>query len=154
MASFYDSTDVAWSWNGDILPSHDGDIKDTSDDTIQSMIDQIMIVVSSSLNDWAIYPSRATGIDDFVGEINNNDTADRIHDRTRLSLVSAGIVNEEDLEIRVIPISIHKMMVIIFVDAMATNTNSLENNGPVKVALVFDTATRQVFFVRPENGTG
>jgi hypothetical protein len=154
MGSYYDMVDVAWGWNGDILPSPQGDIEDTAGVTIQSLIDQISIVVSSSLNDWAIYPSRGTSIEDFVGEANDRNTADRVHDRVRISLVSAGTVNEEDLEVRVVPISIHKLMVIIFVDALSTATNSLENNGPVKVALVFDTAQRQVFFVRPENGTG
>lgn len=154
MASYYDAIDVSWSGNGDIMPSHQGDISDTSGDTIQSLIDQIAIVISSSLNDWAIYPSRGTGIEDFIGEPNVRDTADRIHDRVRISLVSAGVVNEEDLEVRVIPISIHKVMVVIFVDAISTATNSLESGGPVKVAFVFDTSQRQVFIVRPPHGTG
>lgn len=149
MGSYYDSVDAAFSWNGDILLGDQGDIKDTMYDTLQSIVDQVSIICASSYGDWAIYPSRGAGIDDFVGEPNNRTTADRLHDRIRISLTSTGLITEEDLNINVIPISIHKLLIIIYIDAISLGTNRIEDEGPLKVALVFDTAQRQVFFVKP-----
>lgn len=149
MANYYDSTDAAWSWNGDFLLGDQGDIKDTMYDTLQSIVDQVSIICSSSFGDWALYPSRGAGIDDFIGESNTRITADSLHDRIRISLVSMGLVSEDDLRINVIPISIHKMMIVIYIDAISLGTNKLEQDGPLKVALVFDTVQQQVFFIKP-----
>lgn len=149
MASYYDAVDAAWSWNGDFLLGDQGDIKDTMYDTLQSIVDQVSIICSSSFGDWAIYPSRGAGIDDFVGEANNRTTANKLHDRIRISLTSMGIVNENDLKVNVIPVSMHKLLIVIYIDAISLGSNTLENEGPLKVALVFDTSQRQVFFVKP-----
>lgn len=149
MANYYDAADAAWSWNGDFLLGDQGDLQDTMYDTLQSVIDQVNIVCASSYGDWFVYPGRGASIDDFVGEPNNKQTANRLHDRIRVSLTSMGLVDENDLNINIVPVSIHKLLIIIQIDAISLGSNTLENNGPLKVALVFDTSQRQVFFIKP-----
>ena len=147
MPSYYDAIDVSWSWNGDILDGGGGDIKTTKSDTLQSLVDQIMILVGSSLNDWEIYPGRGAGVDDFIGEANTKLLGDRLSDRIRITIISAGLVREEDLDIRVFPVHIHKLMAMLSVNALPRATNGLDANTRVLVSLVFDTVERQVFFL-------
>jgi hypothetical protein len=127
--------------------SDTGDLRDCSDDTLQSLLDQVNIICASALNDWEIYPGRGSGIDDFIGEPNIPQTATRIRDRLRLALVSAELVKEEDLYIRVFPVHIHKMMIVIRVDAIPSGTNKLRTKEKVQSSLVFDTISHQAFFL-------
>ena len=150
MATVYDELDCVWSWNGDILPDRSGDILDSHSDTIRPLRDQVAIICKSMLGDWLVYPSKGAGLDDFIGEPNNSDTADAISDRVRLALTSAGIVNEDDLEVNVIPVELHKVLIVIRIDAVATATNSLDPNEPVVVAIAYDSQENNLFFVEPK----
>ena len=146
MATSYDSNDAAWSWSGDFLLSDTSDLADTSSDSLQSLVDQISVVTSSSINDWFVYPGRGATLDDFVGEPNSRDTGDNIHDRIRLSIVSAGLVAEEDLYIRIVPVQLHKILVMIYIDAVASSTNRIGQGGPLQISLAYDTIQQGVFF--------
>lgn len=146
MASIYDDIDISFDWNGDLELSS-GDIKDTSDNSLQSLLDQIHIICASALEDWEIYPNKGAGLNDFVGEPNTRYMGDRIHDRLRIALTSAGIVSEEDLEIRVVPIQIYKVLILIRIDAIATAFNPLNIGEKLQTALVFDTLEQGVFFL-------
>jgi hypothetical protein len=150
MAGIYDELDLHWSWNGDILPSAKGDILDTSSDTIQSLRDQVSLICASAFGDWAIYPSKGASLDDFIGEPNIPETADTISDRVRLALTSTGLVDEADLEINVIPVQLHKLLIVIRIDAIATTTNSLDPNEVLVVAIAYDTQENNLFFVNPQ----
>lgn len=147
MASFYDINDLRFGWNGDLLMSDTGDLRDCSDDTLQSLLDQINIVCASTLNDWEIYPGKGAGMDDFIGEPNIPQTATRLRDQLRLALVSAELVKEEDLYIRVFPVHVHKIMIIIRVDAIPSATNKLRSKEKIQTSLVFDTISSQAFFL-------
>jgi hypothetical protein len=146
MAGAYDFIDCRFSWNGDLVLSDHGDIADTSIDTIQSLKDQVNIICSSVLDDWELYPGRGAGLDDFVGEPNNEATGNAIKSRLSLALTSANIVNENDLYIRVIPVHIHRVMIVIKIDAVASRTNSLGTNGVI-TSLLFDTVDHSIFFL-------
>lgn len=146
MASNLDSIDIQLAWNGDILLDK-GDIKTTQFDGLQSLEDQIRIVVSSSLGDWEIYPGKGAGIDDYVGEPNTRSTGDAIHDRVRLAIVSAGLVYEEDLEVKIIPVHIHRVLIVVRVNALPSAVNRLGTGEVLQTAMIFDTSERQVFFL-------
>ena len=152
MASIYDEIDISLSWNGDINEGSNGDILDTGSDTIRSLTEQVSLICSSSINDWIVYPSKGATLSDFIGEPNNSETADAISDRLRLALTSAGIVNEADLSIRVIPVQLHKVMIVVKIDAVATTTNNLDPSGVVTVAFVYDSQQNGLFIVK--NGLG
>lgn len=153
MAGLYDSNDLKFSWNGDFSIS-EGDLTDTSDDGITSLIQDIQSVCNSSLKDWEAYPRWGATLDDFIGEANTKYTAGLIHDRLRTSIVSAGIVAETDLKIKVIPVHIHRVLIVIKVNAIPTNFNTLEYDQLVTVQLVFDFVEQGVVFLdkRPELG--
>lgn len=147
MASIYDDIDVRFSWNGDLVRGDQGDIKHTSDDALQSLLDQIHSVCASALLDWEVYPNRGATLDDFVGEPNTRTTGRRIRDRVRLSLISADLVSEEDLQVRVVPVHVHKVLIIIKIDAIPTVFNGLKPEETLQTAVVFDTLEQGVFFL-------
>lgn len=145
--AIYDENDISFSWNGDFLVSADYDLADTSTDALLSLLQQIHDICASSLRDWEFYPSRAATLSDFVGEPNTKETGDAIHDRLRISIVSAGLVAEEDLEIRIIPVHIHRVLVIIKINAVSTYANNLEIGEPLITSLVFDFMEQGIFFL-------
>lgn len=146
MAGYYDAIDASFCWLGDFLLDG-GDVKDTSDDTISSLLDQLHDICASSLGDWIVYPQRGATLGDFIGEPNNRDTAAAIHDRLRIAITSAGLVAEEDLVIRVIPVGIYKVLIILKVDVIATPTNSLSDGEPVVTSLIFDYLEQGTYFL-------
>lgn len=147
MPNVYDSVDLSFGWNGDFSISGDGDLEDTSNDGLQSLIDQIHDLCASTFKDWELYPSRGAGLDDFIGEPNNRTTGNRIHDRLRTSIISAGLVSEDDLAIRVSPIHANKVLIVISIDAIATETNNLLQGQRLTIALVFDSVEQETFFL-------
>lgn len=147
MPAVYDDLDVAFDWSGDLLLGDDADIKHTGDDGLQSLLDQIHSVCASMFEDWEIYPNRGAGLDDFMGEPNTRYQGDRLHDRIRIALTGAGIVAEEDLQVRVVPVHIHKVLIIIRIDAVATPYNQLIEGELLQTAIVFDSVEQQVFFL-------
>lgn len=147
MPQVYDAIDLRFGWNGDYSVSPDGDLEDTSTNTLQSLIDQIHDICASALKDWEIYPARGAGLDDFHGEPNTRSTGTRIHDRLRIAIVSAGLVAENDLSIRVAPIHINKVLILISIDAVPTEANGLVAGEELVISLVFDSVEQETFFL-------
>lgn len=147
MPNVYDSIDLSFGWNGDYSIGSDGDLEDTSNNGLLSLIDQLHDLAASTFKDWELYPSRGAGLDDFVGEPNTRSTGNRIHDRWRTAIVSAGLVVEDDLEIRVAPVHKHKVLIVTSIDAVATETNTLLQGQKLTIAMVFDTIERETFFL-------
>lgn len=146
MPSYYDDLDVSFDWTGD-LDLAAGDIKTTQSDSLQSLLDQIHSICASSFNDWAIYPNRGAQIDDFVGEPNTRNTAARIRERLALALVSAEVVVEDDLEIKIIPVHAHRVLVIMKIHALPTAYNNLREGQTLQTSFVYDTVEQNMFFL-------
>jgi hypothetical protein len=144
MPTNYDDTDIRWTWNGDFGLGSDGDLADTTGDHLESLIQEIHTVIASEFDDWEIYPNRAAGLGDFVGEGNTRSTGDQIHDRVRLALTSSGLVREEDLAIRVIPVHMHRVLIHIKVNALPTANNKLLDD-PLVTQILFDYNERGIY---------
>jgi len=144
----YDSVDLDFTWDGDYRVADDGDLMDTTDDYTRSFVNEITTVVKSDLLDWELDPTIGTNLSDFVGEANTRENGEAIEERVRISLVDAGIVAPEDLFVRVVPLSIHRIMISISVLTLATPNNRLSAGEPIVVTLVFDT-TEGGIFVQP-----
>lgn len=136
MASIYDAVDLDWSWDGDFIPGPDGDLLDTSDDHLRSLVTEIATVVKSSLQDWRDNPEIGSGIDDFIGEPNDRETARNLQIRLQASLLQ--IVKGQDLSVRIVPFHIHKVAIFIAVQALPTRANHLNSFQPVTMTFVFD----------------
>lgn len=89
--------------------------------------------------DWELYPNLGAGLDQFVGESNSKNTGDRLHDRVRLALVSNNLVAEEDLQVVVMPVHLHKVLIIVKIAATPTAFNKLDSSSnKLAIGLVFD----------------
>ncbi len=143
MASNYDSVDLDWTWDGDLVTGDDGDLKDTSDDLLLSLVNEIHTVVKSSTQDWRDNPEVGADIDDFVGEPNDRITAKELQKRVFSSLLT--IVRAEDLSVRVTPVHIHRVLIIVNVQAQATVNNKLTAFEPVVVHFIFDYAENGLY---------
>jgi phage baseplate assembly protein W len=147
MPKNYDIIDFAYDWNGDFQIGTDGDLGDTSADGIKSLVQEIQTIANSSLGDWEEHPRYAASLDDYIGEPNDRDTANRITERLRSSLVNAGVCSGEDVAIRVVPVEQSRVLVIVQVSAAATKNNSIMDNGLPTVFFVYDYFERGITFV-------
>lgn len=146
MASLYDDFDLRFTWNGDFLVSN-GDFDASLDDPLQSLKDQIHSICASIFDDWETTPNRAADLDDFIGEPNIPTTAAALSDRIRIALVSNNVVEADDLKIKVMPVHIHRVLVIIQIDAVPSVYNGLSENEPLVISLVYDSVEKQAFFL-------
>lgn len=146
MPRIYDDLDLEYSWNGDFSLSG-GDLADTSYDYLQSLLQDVQTVCAAELGDWETLPGLGAQLSDFVGEPNDKYTANLISDRVRVALVSAGIVAEKDLSVRVVPVHIHRVLIIVKIDAVATPYNSLDANSALVASFIFDFLERGISFM-------
>lgn len=145
MPTNYDSIDLSFSWNGD-YGLEGGDLADTSSDQIQTLLQFIHSIVSSEKGDWELHPTLGTGLSELIGEPNNKSTSQLLQTRVQLGLTSSGAVRAADLVVKVLPVSLHKILVALGINAAATSTNSLTKNS-ISTALVFDTVENNVSFI-------
>ena len=147
MASVYDAIDIKWTWNGDYSIGRDGDLEDTSNDILLSLIQDLHNICASALKDWELYPNLGAGLDDFIGEPNVRSRADLIHDRIRLALTGANVVREADLRVKVVPVHRHKIMIILMIEVIPTPLNRLSSvNNKLRTAFVFDFVEQGMLF--------
>ena len=145
----YDSNDCRFSWSGDFAKGKDGDLGDTSEDGLLSLIQEIHSVVKSELLDWQMEPTLGAGLSEFIGEPNTEETGRKITNRLRTKLVEAKIVDAGDLHIRVVPVNIGQVMIMINVMAVATSNNRLDVGQSINISFLFDTSENGLFFFPP-----
>lgn len=146
MANYYDSIDFKWTGSGDFALEQ-GDLADTQEDTLLSLKQEIQTICKSSLGEWEIWPGIGAGLSDFVGEPNVRSTAELIHDRVRIAIISQGIVNEEDLVVNVIPTHRFEVLIIIRVKAIATPYNNLSSGNVLVVSAIYDYLDQGINFL-------
>lgn len=150
MVSFYDSIDWVLDDNGDFARDNDGDIKDTSYDTIQSTLQEIKNICRSQTNDWSEAAAYASNLDEFIGEPNIRETGKRIESRIIDSIVINRICAIEDLQVVVVPIAIDQVAAVIVIEAMNTDSNSLDDTQKAIVSAIFNLSEGDVEFVDPK----
>lgn len=143
MASNYDSVDLDWSWDGDYIQGDDGDLKDTSEDLLLSFRNEIASIVKSNAGDWREDVDHGASLDDFVGEPNTRETAKAIELRLKNSLRILGRI--ADFAVRVVPVHIHRVLIIVKADVLATAQNGLRAGDSVTVSFLYDYFEKGVF---------
>lgn len=146
----YNAIDLQWEYDGDFAVGKDGDLKDTSYDEIQALIQEVQSVVRSKFKDWKAHPSLTANLQEFRGEPNTRQTGKRIEERIFSTLVNNSIVQAGDLNVRVVPVHIHQVAVLIRISALATPQNSLVLGQPIVITLIYDSVEDSVFYI-PEN---
>jgi len=145
----YDTLDLDFSWDGDLVLGSDGDLGDNRDDGIRSLENEIRTVVKSEMGDWQHHPSLGANLSEFRGEPNTREIGKKIEQRVVSSLTNTGIVRLEDLKVRVVPTSVHAILIIITVTAQATPYNRLSQGESIVVSLSYDSLEDSVFFLPP-----
>lgn len=143
MPKNYDDIDLDMSWDGDLIKDDSGDLKDTSDDFLLSFKNQIFKRIKSDLKDWRDDPEIGAGLGDFIGEPNTAENGRLMEQRVRASLLD--IVQPSDLEVRVIPIGIHRVLINLRVQVLATPENELRAGEQITVSFIYDYFERGVF---------
>lgn len=136
MASIYDSVDLDFTFDGDFLIDSTGDIKDTSEDVLLSLRNEIFTIVKSEAGDWKEDLEIGANLRDFIGEANSRENAERIKERIKVAL--APIVNTKDLTIRVVPTGIYKVLILLNINVVATQANKLKIGDLIQIAFLYD----------------
>lgn len=125
MARDYDSVDCFWSSRGDYCIDA-GDIKDTENDPLRSLYQELRTRQGSDQGDWSLNPNLGSSISDFIGYPSNKQTAESIKTRLIACLTRDGYINSNDIEIKYIPISNNTIMfrTKIYVQPTLKNGNS------------------------------
>lgn len=133
MAKIYDRNDLAWSYRGDFILSHNGDLADTFSDSLRSLFQEVRDEIKSDINSWKIYPDKGASLSDFVGEPNDKKTAEAIKTRILSCLTRRGLVDSKDIKIVYAPVSIDTLMIRISINVAATALNKGTQNFSITV---------------------
>jgi hypothetical protein len=143
MASLYDSVDLDFTWDGDYIIDSSGDLKDTSDDYLKSIQNEIFSIVKSSVGDWKEDPQLGADLDDFIGEPNDRNTAANMKARLQSSLTQ--VVNAKDLSVRIVPVHLHKVLIIINLEVIPTAQNKMRGGNSVTINFLYDYFEKGVY---------
>jgi hypothetical protein len=144
-----DAVDLDFDFSGDFLLGSDGDLADTADDYLRSLVNQIRDLVKSEQSNWESDPQFAADLFEFIGEPNTRAIGKKIEDRLRLRITGIGLVPERDLKIKAVPVHIHQIAVFIKISATATPDNKLTQGEPIVLTFVYDTMEQGIFFQLP-----
>lgn len=149
--AIYDSTDLAWSWDGDLDIDLLGDIKDTRDVPLQAIIDVVQTIVKSETLEWEKDPMLGADLSDFQGEPNTRETGKAIEAQIKQALTAFKTINSSDLNVRVVPVHANQVLISILINATPTSKNNLTVGEPLQLSLIYDTLEHNVFFLLPNN---
>lgn len=120
--------DVLWTACGDLVKSAtDGGFSTTH--KYQPGLTARQIIrnrVTAMAGDWKLYPQMEADIPKHIGSRNTKETGDEIKDDVFRALTYDGFLSPEDLEVKVLPISIHTMAMRIKTTILVENTNRRE----------------------------
>ena len=124
MARNYDRTDLYFTRRGDFALAPDGDILDTSEDPLRSLLQEIRTRLQSEKGDWVLYPNLGADVSNVIGEPNNKATAENLKAKVTAALSQFNLVDTRDLEITYAPIGAHTLLLRINIKVMATDRNA------------------------------
>lgn len=90
------------------------------------------------------------GLDDYIGRPNTRAVGRELTERIQSRITSIGLIKRGDLSVRVVPISIHEVLVILTIEASSSPRNRLANGVPFTVTMVYNSTENNTFFVPPE----
>lgn len=146
---FYDDIDLDFSWQGDFLIGSDGDLKDTSDDYLLALVNDIRDITKSELGDWYKDPQFACSLSEFQGMKNTRETGKALENRVKSRIIALNLVKSEDLIVKVTPVHINQVMILITILATSTPENKLEIGEPIKLSFVYDSTENGIYFMPP-----
>lgn len=99
-----DLVDFEWSQDGDWV-FRNGDLADTKISIGRGFIQEVEDRAKSAFEDWKLLPNKGANIEDFHGEINNQDTWSRMEAAVSFSLTRDGFLDQQDFLVTAAPVS-------------------------------------------------
>jgi len=145
MPAIYDNTDLLWTRRGDVVLGHDGDLADTYNDPLRSVVQEMRSRVEADFGDWYFHEDIAAALNRFVGEPNNKLTAENIKISVVAAITKYGLVRTSDVKVRYLPIDSDKLMIRIrlLVAPTARNVASQE----VNIQLLYSYSENNVYII-------
>ena len=144
MAKNYDATDLLWTSRGDFFISN-GDLKDTEHDPLRSLVQEVKNRASSDQAAWSVFPDLGATLSRFVGEPNNKQTAESIKVAIQSALTRNGYINNNDIEIKYMPISREKLLLRVTIKVAPTVANA--NSESLTLHGLYNYEEDQVTFI-------
>lgn len=123
MPKDYDNVDFYWTFDGDFLVGPGGDIHDTSDDPLRSLVQEVKTRLMSDQQDWGLFPRVGAGLSALVGQPNTKETAEDGKAKIISALSRDGLVSPDDLSVKYLPVSRDTIMYRLTIAVASTAFN-------------------------------
>lgn len=144
MPRSYDNVDFYWTFDGDFIVGPSGDLHDTSDDSLRSLVQEVKTRLMSDQWDWSIFPRVGAGLSDLVGQPNNRETAEDGKAKIISALSRDGLVNSEDISVKYVPIS--RDLIMYRLSITVANTALSYDSQYVQVNLLYNYTDNNIHF--------
>ena len=145
MPKVYDKIDLYWTFEEDLIIGPEGDLYDTSEDPLRSLIQEAKTRIQGDQEDWELYPDVGAGLSDLIGEPNNKITAENGKAKIIAALTRDGLVASSDISIRYMPVGPHSLLYKLVIAVTPTDLNYQTEYIDVKV--LFDYMDGNLHFV-------
>jgi len=146
----YDAVDLEWSDDGDLIIEDNGDLSDTGDDHILSVVQELVGVMRNEPGDFAEYPTITASLFEFIGEPNTRENAKKMEEKIKTRISNALPVNKQDLQVRVNAAGMHSVFIELILSAEPTTNNTLR--GPLTLTLFFDSTDGNLLWAHTDPG--
>lgn len=137
-------TDLKWSQEGD-FEIENGDIADTVNIAGRAFIQEITDRIKSSVGEWKLLPNKGANVDDYKGEINNEDTHNELQTAISFSFTRDRFLDQQDFRVLAAPVSSTEVAVRIDFD---TSLTDVVPDSTIQVKVIYDTDGKGPFIIR------
>jgi hypothetical protein len=123
MPRIYDKIDMLWTSRGDYFIS-EGDLMDTQHDPLRSLLQEMKTRVEADQGDWRVFEDVGANLRDFVGEPNDEQTAELIKTRITAAFARNGFVHTQDIKLQYMPVARDKLLVRASISVAPTARNA------------------------------
>ena len=105
--------DLLFSSEGDFSLGENGDVADTENDHMRSLIQRIITRLSSAPGDWNLAPGVGVGLSAIIGQPNTRANGLRVEEIVASGLVQGGLLASDEFSVVAFPADQHTVGVIL-----------------------------------------
>ena len=136
--------DISWSSEGDFIINN-GDLGDTFQNIGKGFIQEIEDRVKSAFKDWKLLPNRGSDLNEFEGQVNNEDTWRDIELSISLALTRDSFLEQQDFVVTTAPLSNTQIGIRIDFNVALTN---IVPDSTITVKVIYDLKGLGPFIIR------
>lgn len=153
MAQIFDLiNDIALSYDGDLLISENNDLKIVS--SIDWFKREVNKIVRTNLRDWKSEPDIGVDLDEFIGKLNNKETASEIKNKLLEALHIDNFQFPGEFDIKVIPTSTFELSIYISYNVVGEHYSIgklIYNLDKGISKAIFDELDNKTEYTKPQN---